>query len=67
MERHTKNERFYLANINRLTNPKLAAKCSKGTPEDWATESLQAAKEAYCLPGTKTAMKSGTRLGEDYC
>ena len=38
-----------------------------GTPEDWATESLEAARVAYCLPGTGSVMKSGTRLGEDYC
>jgi hypothetical protein len=25
------------------------------------------AREAYRLPETKTVMKSGTKLGEDYC
>jgi hypothetical protein len=44
-----------------------AAGWSKGTPEDWATESLQLAKKAYCLPGTSTAMPSGAKLADDYC
>jgi len=41
--------------LNGVTNPRLAAEWSRGTPEDWATESLQVAKEAYCLPGSKEA------------
>ncbi len=47
--------------------PENIAEWSKGTPEDWATESLQAAKAAYCLPGIKTVMRSGTNLDDDYC
>jgi hypothetical protein len=67
IERHTSDERVWLWDLNGVTSPKLAAEWSKGTPEDWATESLQIAKEAYCLPGTKAVMKSGTKLGDDYC
>jgi len=43
------------------------AKWSKGSVEDWATESLVEAKLAYCLPGTDILIVSGTKLGEDYC
>ena len=67
MERHTENEQVWLWDFNFLANPKMVAEWSKGTPEDWATESLLVAKKAYCLPGTQTVMKSGTNLGDDYC
>ena len=67
LERHTKDERVWLWDLNGVTNPKLAAEWSKGTPEDWATDTLQIAKKAYCLPGTNTVMTSGTKLGDDYC
>jgi nuclease S1 len=67
IERHTTDERVWLWDLNGVTNPKLAAEWAKGTPEDWATESLQIAKRAYCLPETNRVMKSGTRIGNDYC
>lgn len=67
IENESPDEQKWLRAINALATPKNVAEWSKGTPEDWATESLQAAKEAYCLPGSKTVMKSGTKLNEDYC
>jgi hypothetical protein len=36
-----------------------------GTVEDWATESLLAAREAYLIPGTDKRLKSGQKLGEE--
>jgi hypothetical protein len=53
-------------NLNGVTNPKVAADWSKGTPADWATDTLQVAKKAYCLPGISTVMPSGTKIGDDY-
>jgi hypothetical protein len=67
MERYSASEQVWIGDLNALTTPKLAAGWSKGTLEDWATESLQVAKEAYCLPGAKSVMKAGTKLGDDYC
>ena len=67
IERHTMDERVWLWDLNGVTTPKLAAEWAKGTPEDWATDSLQIAKRAYCLPETNRVMKSGTRIGNDYC
>ena len=66
MERHSDREQVWFGDLNSVTNPKLAADWSKGTPEDRATDTLQAAKKGYSLPGTKTAMKSGTKLGDDF-
>jgi len=37
-----------------------------GAVEDWATESLSAAREAYLIPGTGKRLKSGQKLGEEY-
>jgi hypothetical protein len=37
-----------------------------GTVEDWATESLLAARAAYQVPGTDKRVKSGQKLGDDY-
>jgi nuclease S1 len=67
IERHTKNERVWLWDFDFIANPRMVVEWSKGTPEDWANETLQVAKVAYCLPGTGTPMKSGFRLGNEYC
>lgn len=37
-----------------------------GTAEDWADESLEAAKKAYIDPATRQTIRSGARLGDDY-
>jgi S1/P1 Nuclease len=37
-----------------------------GTVEDWATESLLAAREAYVDPATGKRIKSGDKLGLNY-
>jgi hypothetical protein len=37
-----------------------------GTVEDWATESLLAARQAYQDPATGQRMKPGTKLGDAY-
>lgn len=66
MERHTTDERVWLWDLNGVTNPKLAAEWSKGTPADWAADTLQVARKAYCLPGTQNVIQSGTALGDDY-
>ena len=38
----------------------------KGAVEDWATESLLAARQAYQVPETGKRIKSGTKLGDSY-
>ena len=67
IEWHSRDEDRWLREVNVLATPENAAKWSRGTPEDSATESLEAARVAYCLPGTRSVMKPGTRLGGDYC
>jgi hypothetical protein len=67
IEHHSPDEQEWLGNLNRLATPGSVAEWSKGTPEDWATGTLQIAKEAYYLPGTQNVIKSGTALGDAYC
>jgi nuclease S1 len=66
MDRHTKNEKVWLWDFDFVANPKAVAQWSKGTPEDWATESLMIAKEAYRIPGGGKRLQPGARLGNDY-
>jgi hypothetical protein len=67
MDRHSKNEGVWLWELNGLANPKMVAEWSKGNPEDWATESLADAKSAYRTPGDDALLRSGVKLGNDYC
>jgi hypothetical protein len=38
----------------------------KGTVQDWATESLLAARQAYQVPETGLRVKPGQKLGDAY-
>ena len=66
MDRHTRNEKVWLWDFDFVANPKMVAEWSKGSPEDWATESLLIAREAYRIPGSNKVMRSGARLGNEY-
>jgi len=66
MERHTKNEGVWMWDLTFVANPKMVVEWSKGTPEGWATESLELAKNAYRLPGSNALIRPGTRIGSDY-
>jgi hypothetical protein len=67
IERAGREEDFWLADLfNELDTEKNRADARRGSVEEWATESLLAAKSAYLVPGTKTRLKSGAILEEDY-
>jgi hypothetical protein len=66
IERYTTDERELLGDLEGIAAPEFTAEWVKGTPEGWATESLQIAQKAYCLPGAQTVMPSGTKLSDDY-
>ncbi len=38
----------------------------KGGVEDWANESLEAARQAYAIPGSRNQLQSGARIGREY-
>jgi hypothetical protein len=66
MERHTGNKQVWLWDMTFLANPGRVAEWSKGTPRDWANESLAVAKLAYRLPGKQALIRPGTKLGSEY-
>jgi len=60
-------DRAWMERINAEITPERAAGWSKGDVEDWATESLEAARRAYHLPGgPDTPLQSGAELGDAY-
>jgi hypothetical protein len=50
----------------RLDSPEARAVPMKGSIEDWASESLLAARQAYPVPETGNRLKSGQKLGDAY-
>jgi hypothetical protein len=66
IERVSAKEDFWLDDLAALDTPENRAAWMKGTVEDWATESLLAAREAYQDPATGNRIKPGTKLGDTY-
>jgi hypothetical protein len=66
IERAGTTEDFWLADLAELDTPENRTAWQQGTPEDWATESLLAAREAYQDPTTGRRIKSGVKLGDQY-
>jgi hypothetical protein len=55
-----------LADLVAMDTDEARAQAQAGTVEDWATESLQAAREAYQDPKTGQRIKPGAQLGDEY-
>ena len=55
-----------MADLAALDTPEARQEAMKGTVEDWATESLLAARQAYQVPETGKRLKSGQKLGDAY-
>ena len=66
IERVSNTEDFWLADLGQLDTPETRQAAMKGTVEDWATESLLAARQAYQVPETGKRLKSGQKLGDAY-
>jgi hypothetical protein len=66
IERAGGREDFWLNDLATLETVENRAAWMKGSVEDWATESLLAAREAYQDPGTGLRIKSRTKLGKEY-
>ena len=66
IERVSKSEDVWLADLAALDTPEARQEAMKGTVEDWATESLLAARQAYQVPETGNRLKSGQKLGDAY-
>jgi hypothetical protein len=61
-----RGEDGWLADLVTIDNPRNRAEASGGTVEDWATESLLAARVAYQDPATGQRIKPGTKLAAKY-
>jgi hypothetical protein len=66
IERVSKSEDYWLADLGHLDSPEARQEAMKGTVEDWATESLLAARQAYQVPETGNRIKSGQKLRDAY-
>jgi nuclease S1 len=59
-------EDYWLRDLAALDTPEARAVAMKGMIEDWATESLLAARQAYQVPETGKRLKSGQKLADAY-
>jgi nuclease S1 len=66
IERVSKSEDRWLADLAALDTPAARQEALKGTVEDWATESLLAARQGYQVPETRKRLKSGQKLRDAY-
>ena len=66
IERMSNDEEYWLKELTVLPSSQTPDTAAEGTVEDWATESLLAAREAYVNPLTGMRIKSGAKLGLDY-
>jgi nuclease S1 len=66
IERDSRCEECCLEDLAKLDSPAARAKAVQGTVEDWATESILAAREAYVDPTTGKRIKSGAKLEAAY-
>ena len=66
IQRAGDDEDFWLADLAPLDTPENREAAMKGSVEDWATESLLAAREAYRVPETGMRIKPGQKLADSY-
>jgi hypothetical protein len=66
IQRAGDDEDFWLTDLAALDTPAARAAAMKGTVEDWATESLLAARDAYKVPETGQRLKPGQKLSDAY-
>ena len=66
IQRMSDKEDYWLKELTFLPPAQSPDKSARDTVEDWATESLLAAREAYVDPQTGQRIKSGAKLGLDY-
>ncbi len=61
-----RNERELVDDLIELARRPEARDWTKGSVEDWVDESLEAARQAYRIPGSKELLRSGMQLGSEY-
>jgi nuclease S1 len=66
IDRAGRGEAGWLDDLIAMDTPEARQKAQGGTVEDWATESLLAAREAYQDPATGQRIKPGAKLADSY-
>ncbi len=66
IEHADRDENRTFGRLKATFTPDFIAAASPGTVEDWANESLAAARDAYVEPVSGLPLKSGVKLGEAY-
>jgi S1/P1 Nuclease len=66
IERSSKDEDYWMTDLAALDSPVARQDAMKGTLEDWATESLLGARQAYHVPESGIRSKSSQKLGNAY-
>jgi S1/P1 Nuclease len=66
LEHWSRDENRWVEDLIAIDKPIDRAIAMDGTVEDWATESLLAARQAYQDPATGKSIEPGTVLGEAY-
>jgi len=66
IQRAGDDEDFWLADLAPLDTPANRDAAMRGSVEDWATESLLAARAAYRVPETGMRIKPGQKLADSY-
>ncbi len=66
IECNTRSEDVWLTELKALDTPEDRQEALKGTVEEWATESLLAARQAYQNPATGLRIKPGANLATAY-
>ncbi len=66
IERTNTSEDVWIAELAKVDTPEARQDAMKGSVEDWATESLLAARHAYEVPETGKRLKAGEKLRDGY-
>jgi hypothetical protein len=66
IEWNTRSEDIWREELAALDTAENRKAWMTGAVEDWATESLLAAREAYLIPGTDKRLKPGQKLAKEY-
>jgi hypothetical protein len=66
IEHFSTDEDVWLGVVEKLATQEASQRWCQGTVEDYATESLKAAREAYSVPGETSFLEPGARLDRTY-
>jgi len=66
IEWNTRSEDVWVTELAEVDTPEARAVAMKGKVEEWATESLMAARGAYLVPKTGQRIKTGEKLSREY-